>query len=72
MNKSKIVVEIACIIISIFFIAFAIENNVGGLFGISVAGAVIFWSVVGIWKDFTGGRKLYLARKSGKFRIEGR
>ncbi|MBW3001912.1 hypothetical protein KY338_01985 [Candidatus Woesearchaeota archaeon] len=70
MNKTKIIVEIICIILSVFFISFAIENNIGGLFGVSVAGAIIFWSVVRIWKEITDGKKLYLTRKNRKFQIQ--
>lgn len=72
MNKTKVIVEVICIILSVFFISFAVENNVGGLFGVSIAGAIIFWSVVRIWKEITGGKKLYLIRKDNKFRIKRR
>lgn len=72
MNKIKIIGRLVLMVLSIIFISFIIQTNSGTFFHVCAAGAVIFWSVVGIWREFTGGKTLYLTRKNGKFSIEGR
>ena len=72
MNKGKIIWKLVWIVLAVFLIAFMINKNVGGMLGVSVGGAVIFWSFVGIWREITGGKKIYVVWKDGRPRIEKR
>ncbi len=72
MNKIKIIGRLVLIALSIMFISFVIETNSGTFFHVSAAGAIIFWSLIGIWRDITGGKKAYLVWKDGRPKLDMR
>ncbi|MCK4588879.1 MAG: hypothetical protein KAT77_00415 [Nanoarchaeota archaeon] len=72
MNKGKIIGKLVWVVLAGFLIAFMINKNVGGMLGVSAGGAIIFWSFVGIWREITDGKKIFVVWKDGGPRIEKR